>query len=262
MVMKIENYTGTADAFTFPNNPISYDDSISPNFTTQTIAYQDRHIIVSGGGISPKTIVLTGHFHGSSKNTNFQALTKHFQQSKQLKKLYFETDKFNLGVGKQIKKTQSGGRTNFIDYVAAFQTVIGIMLDNTEQTFTHGGDTKTNSGNVDTYVTEFEGDVKNGDDDVTLTDALGNSYKIPNAVLTTGDTIKVQFIVMADSGSGVYVSIYNYMTINDVESKRIQTTGGTGILKIASGSTVATSITTGGNIDDGYTVKFRNGWSI
>ena len=74
MVMKIENYSGAASTFTWPNNPIVFDDPISANYTITSVGYQRHHYFVSGGGTIPKTIVLTGHFFGSSKVTNYRTL--------------------------------------------------------------------------------------------------------------------------------------------------------------------------------------------
>ena len=122
MVMKIENYEGTADTFTFPHNPNSFDAPIVSNHTITKIAYQKHHILVSGGGIEPKGLVLTGHFDGADKRSNYRDLAKHFQETTKLKKLYWESDKFHLGVGREIKETNSGGRTNFVDYVGTFET--------------------------------------------------------------------------------------------------------------------------------------------
>ena len=120
MAMKIANYSGDADLFTFPNNPNTFDDAIVPNYTKTNVDYQRFHYFVSGGGIAPKMVVLTGHFHGTDKNTNYLALSKHFSETEKLKKLYWESTKFYIGVGNQIKKTHTGGKTNFIDYVANF----------------------------------------------------------------------------------------------------------------------------------------------
>lgn len=259
MTMKISNYEGTADEFTFPNNPNTYDDSSSMNFKPFIIPFQRRHIIASGGGIDPKSIILTGHFFGTNKNTDFQTLSRHFQESQKLKKLYFDTDKFSLGVGKEIKKTQTGGRTNFIDFVATFQTVIGILLDNTQQTYTNGGTHKTNSGNIMTFVEEISGVITNGAADTVISDSLNNQITIPAGSGSTGQTLVVYFIHMAQSGNNVYVSKYNYTTIAGTEIATVRTTLGTGIIQIDAALT--TSTLTVSNLDAGWTAKFRNGWS-
>jgi len=258
MVMKIENYTGTADTFTWPYNPKVYDDVINSNHEINPIQFQRHHILVSGGGISPKTIVLSGHFSGASKATSYRSLAKHFQQTTQLKKLYFESDKFALGIGKQCKKTNSGGRTNFIDYVATFETIIGILLDDTEAT------SGTNAGNVTTFITEITGQ-HNGGGDVVLSDILGNEITIPSSVLTSTPYIRYLLVKMVDSGSGIYVSEYGYVEVSATgtagtytQTEAVQTTGGFGVLQLPAGANVSTIKTT--NISSAV-VKFRNGWS-
>ena len=258
MTMKIENYSGTADKFDFPNNPNTFDDEIVPNYTVTNVDYQRFHYFVSGGGISPKMIILTGHFFGTSKNTNYLALSKHFSESQKLKKLYWESDKFYLGVGNQIKKTHQGGKTNFIDYVANFQTIIGILFSNTQKTHTNGGDHETNEGNVTTFIEEIAGDVTSGAADIVISDGLGNELTIPASALTTGQAIVIKFIEMVDSGDGIYVSEYNYTTIAGTQTSAVQTTDGMGLLQLASGLTTSTLSVS--NLDAGWTAKFRDGW--
>ena len=202
---------------------------------------------------------MTGHMDGSSKLTNYRALRKHIQENIKLKKLYFESNKFYLGIGTQIKKTNTGGRTNFIDYVATFKTIIGILLDNTQQTYTNGGAHETNDGDVTTFVEEISGIVTSGAADITVADALGNALKIPAASLTTGQAVVITFVKMVDSGSGIYVTEYNYTTVAGSQINTVQTTGGFGLIQLAAAaSTSGLTIT---NLNAGYTVKFRNGWS-
>lgn len=259
MVMKIENYSGTASTFNWPNNPLTFDDAISSNYTITNIDYQRYHIFVSGGGIAPKSIVMTGHFFGSSKNTNYRTLSGHFIENTKLKKLYFESDKFYLGVGKEIKKTHSGGRTNFVDYVATFETVVGVLFANTLQTHTDGGAEITNSGNVTTFVEEIKGNVTSGAANIVISDGLGNQITIPAASLTTGQEVIIKFVKMVDSGDGIYVSEYNYTTVAGTQIKTVQTTDGFGILQIAAAATTATI--TVANLDATYTIKLRNAYS-
>lgn len=252
MTMKIENWTGTADTFSWPYNPLVFDDTIDSNHQLTPIGFQRHNILISGGGISAPSIILTGHFSGTTKWTSYRSLSKHFVQTTQLKKLYFESDKFYVGIGKQIKKTHSGGRTNFIDYVATFQPIIGILFGDTSRT------SGTNAGNVTTYVTQIAGSVTDGASDVVLSDALGNAVTIPAAALSTSDAIVYQLVVMVDSGSGIYVSEYAYVTINGTQTKLVQTTDGFGILQIAAAANVSTITTS--NLST-VTVTFRDGYA-
>ena len=259
MAMSISNYSGTADTFTFPTNPNTFDDEIVTNYTVTNVDYQRFHYFVSGGGIAPKMLILTGHFHGTSKNTNYLALSSHFIETTKLKKLYWESDKFYLGVGNTIKKTHAGGRTNFIDYVANFQTIIGVLFDNTQQTYTNGGAHKTNAGNTTTFIEEISGTVTSGASDVVVSDGLGNEVTIPASVLTTGNALIIKFVEMVDSGDGIYVTEYNYTTVAGTQIKSVQTTDGLGMLQLAEGLTTSTLSVS--NLNAGWTAKFRNGYS-
>jgi len=258
MTMKIENYSGTANTFTWPNNPATFDDAISSNYTITNVGYQRYHYFTSGGGINPKSLVITGFFYGTSKNTNYSTLAGHFIENYKLKKLYFDSDKFYLGVGKEIKKTHSGGRTNFLDYVATFETVIGILLDDTQQTYTNGGAHKTNAGNTTTFVEEISG-VYDGSGDVVISDSLGNQITIPAASMTAGQTIVVKFVEMIDSGDGIYITEYNYTTVAGSQIKTVRTTDGFGIIQIGAGLTTSTITAT--NLNAGWTAKFRNAYA-
>lgn len=249
--MKIENYTGTADTFTFPHNPNVFDDSLDSNHEITNIGFQRNHILVSGGGINPSILVLTGHFDGSSKWTDYRNLSKHFGQTTQLKKLFFESDKFYLCVGKQLKKTHTGGRTNFIDYVASFETVVGMLFGSTEKS------SGTNDGNAVTFVTEITGTVDDGDVDITMTDNVGNQITIPASALTTDHDVVYTFVKMVDSGSGILVSEYSYVTVNSVQTKAVQTTAGFGILQVDIGEDISLVSTT--NMSS-VTKKFRDGY--
>lgn len=205
MVITISNYAGTSDTFTFQHNPQVFDDTLDTNYNIKQIPFERRHILVSGAGIAPKTLILTGHFNGSTKlSTYYRGLAKHVSENHKLKKLYWETDKFYLCVGKQIKQTNSGGRTNFIDYVCSFETIVGYLFGNTLRT------SGTNAGNITTVLEELTGTVTNGANPITISDGLGNVITIPASALTTSQNIIFMFVDMIDSGSGVYVSEYNY----------------------------------------------------
>jgi hypothetical protein len=256
MTVKIENYEGTADTFNFPHNPQTFDDEIETNYSVTNIDFQRQHIFVTGGGVEPKKIILVGHFDGTNRFSDYRTLSKNFIGT-QLKKLYFESDKFYLGLPKRIKKVNSGGRTNFVDYVATFESIIGILFDDTQQTATLAS-AKTNDGNIDTYVEEITGTITSGASNVVITDDLGNEVTIPADSFLTGDAFKLTFVKMVDSGSSIFVSEYNYTTINTIQIKSVQTTGGLGYLQIpAGGSTSAFTIS---NLSS-YQIKFRNGWS-
>ena len=252
MVMKISNYTGTADTFTWPYNPLAFDDTTDSNYSVTKIGFQKHHILVSGGGIAPKSIIMTGHFSGASKRTHWNDCSKHFMQTTQLKKLYYESDKFHLGIGKQIKRTEAGGRTNFIDYVATFEAIVGVLFGDTART------SGTNEGNSTTFVIGITG-TYDGSGDVVIKDALGNEITIAAAIMSGVTTFEYKLVEMVNSGSGIYLSEYAYVELDGTQTKSVQTTDGFGILQIAAAANVTTIDTSGSNLTS-ITVTFRDGY--
>jgi len=250
MVMKIENYEGTADTFSWSYNPNVADFQLNTNAEMTPIPFSNRHIVVSGGGISPKLIVLSGHTSGTNMWADFRNIAKHVAQSEQIKKLYFESDKFLLVVGKQIKQVHSGGRTMFIDYVATFQSLISLLFGSTQKT------TGTNGGNATTFIEKITGTITSGGTDITVTDSV-NSFKVGTSASDTGKPFIFYLVKMSDSGRGIYVSEYRYCTIDSNRTRSISTTGGTGFPVLTAGNDVSTiSIT---NLT-GATVYFRDGY--
>lgn len=252
--MKIENYETwksgvTADTFTFPYNPQSVDSQTAGNQQIKTLPYSDHHIVITAGGHNPVDIVLTGHFSGSDKLSNYQTLAKHFHETWLLKKLYFESDKFYLGIGKSIKRVHSGGRTNFVDYVAIFQSLFGIQFGNTEKT--------TNEGTVPTYVTRITGSVTDGAQDIVLSDNFGNEIRVSSDYLSTGDSFVYRLVSFVESVTGIYITTFGYCEVDGSEVNTI--TNGWGVLKVAAGdstSTISVSNLTSPNI------YLRDGWAI
>ena len=249
--MKIENYEGTADTFTWPYNPNSYDNTTDSNHDTTNIAYQKHHIIVSGGGIDPRNIILSGHFSGVDKFDDWRDMSKHFMETTKIKKLYFESDKFHLGIGKQAKRTHTGGRTNFIDYVATYEGFVPLLFSDTEKT------SGTNDGNARTFVMEITGTVTSGASDVVIADNVGNEITIPASVLTTSDSFSYELVKMVDSGSGIFVTEYGYVELNGTQTRSVQSTEGFGLLQLDPAENV--SVITTSNLS-GVTIKFRDGY--
>lgn len=252
MVMTISNFVGSADTFSWPYNPTVFDDVIDSNHQLTPIQFQRHHIVVTGAGRSAISIIMTGHFSGASRWTNFRLMSKHFSQTTQLKKLAFESDKFYLGIGKQVKKTHSGGRTLFIDYVATFEAIVSVLFGTTERT------SGTNEGNTATYVHEITGTVTSGASNVTIIDAYGNEITIPASALSTSDVITYKLVELVDSGSGIYVSEYAYVEINGTQTKLVQTTGGFGVLQLGASANITTVVTS--NLSS-VTKKFRDAYS-
>ena len=253
MTMTIENYEGTADKFTWPNNPTKFDAASINNFDVYEYPLSNLTIMEGSGGIRPRTIILAGEFHGSSKITYYRSMAKHFRETTKLKKLVWESGKFYLGLGKSVKQTNVGGRTNFIDYVVSFQTLIGLLWSTTQKT------SGTNEGNATTYVEQITGTVNNGAVDVTFADNHGTTRTIAAADLATGDVLTYYFVYMADQGGGVYMTNYHYINrlrsgVNtQITSEKI----GDGRLKIDAAENVSTITPT--NLT-ASSIKFRDAW--
>jgi len=253
MVMKIENFEGTADTFTFPYNPQSFDNTLEANSNSTPVQYHRHNYLVSGAGLNPISITMTGHFSGPDRWTHYRDLAKHFIQNDRLKKLFFEDDKFYLGAGKRLKKTHASGRTNFIDYVFSFNTLLGTLFSDTVKT------SGTNDGTTQTYIFEITGNVDNGSEDVILEDSKGNKVKIHNSAFTSGSNFKYELVKMIDSGSGISISEYGIVSINDTQTKQVSTETGFGLLLLDSGDDVDTNITIS-NLTS-TTVSFRDAYA-
>jgi len=255
--MKIENYEGTADTFTFPTPPNSFDDQGESNAQVTEVPYQNLHIQVGGGGLKPKSIVLQGHLFGLNRNSNYRELAKHFIfEDDKLKKLYFEEDKFYLGYGVSCRKTNSGQRVGFIDYVANFRQLCPVLLSDTQKT-ADSSNPQTNEGNFYTFIEEITGNYV-GSGDVTITDSYGLTLKIPSGLFSGTETVKIKFVYMVDAGSFVKYTSYNYLEIGGSSANGLQNSKGFGSLRIAEGASSSTI-----NISNlsGYSIKFRDGYT-
>jgi len=132
--MKIgeESESYSTASFTFPNNPNIVDTPFNPNRTFVNVPYGLSHISIDGGGANPGQIAITGTFYGTSKATNYQNLSKHIYDQN-IKKFFISDTLFYYFLGQNVKKTHSGSRTNFIDYVANLWAPIPFAFSDTEK---------------------------------------------------------------------------------------------------------------------------------
>ena len=257
MVMKIENYTDanghSSDTFTFPNNPKVFDDQLGKLVDMKDIAYAFSYFGVTNPIKSKRSVVINGNFFGTNKDTNFRSLVKHVNDNK-LKKLYFSDDKFMIVMPQNIKRTHSGGRTNFIDYVASFVSPFGILFDDTQKSGSTGSG-QTNSGNVTTPIEYIQGSVISGQT-VSLRDANDNGFTF---TASSSGTLKVYLVTMLDIGSDNYYTTYYYAVIGSTEQTlRAYNNNKSMFLQLAPGE--ALNGLTKSNLSS-ETIKFRNGWS-
>lgn len=263
MATKIENYETwkaaiSADTFTFtsPENPSSMDSQVDSNHQVYNLDFSDHHYLVAASGHSPVSFILQGFFYGTNRWTNYRKLSAHIHDTKNLKKLYFESDKFAIVVGKQIKRTNTGGRTNFVDYVATLESPFGILFGNTLNDNSGGAD--TNDGDVTTFIEKITG-TYDGSGDIVIEDDFGNKVTIQAADVSASDEITIRLVSMQDIGSNQYGTTFSYC-YNDTTSTEINPiTDGQGVIKLASGaSTTTISIS---NLTSS-TIYFRDGWSV
>jgi hypothetical protein len=225
MAMKIENWKTTLDTFTWPHNPRSIDIAGISNHEIRSYGPVNLNVVVASDGLRPRVIPLVGHFSGASKLTHYRNMAKQFRQTSKLKTLFWESDKFYLGIGTSVKQTNVGGRTNFIDYVASFQTIIGLVFSSTLDT------SGTNDGNATTYVEDIIATVTSGASDATISDNNGTTITIDNTDLTSAKKVLYLLVWFVDSGDGIYVTEYNWVgyevdagtTTSDVSNKLVET---------------------------------------
>lgn len=229
--MKIENYEGNEDTFTFPYNSTTFEDSTDFNSEITTIPFDNKHLVITSGSLNPKNLTITGHFSGSSKNNNYNLLLKKCS-SKELKKFYFQDDKFYIVVSPNIKKTHQGGRTNFIDYVGVMNTPIPFIFSSTLKTDNYNGTswtdgTKTNAGAHKTFIEDIVVTLGTGSsgDTLTIDDNSSNGIKITMpSNYSAGETLKIKLITMVESG-GINTTEFWYVTYNGTAIGRSTNSG-------------------------------------
>jgi len=228
--MKIENYSGTANTFTFPDNPKLVDDASNSNMQVTNVPFSNVHIFITSGALDPKNLTLNGFFRGASKLSNYNTLTENVF-APQLKKLYFETDRFYIVKGLNCKKTNQGGRTQFIDYVANFATPISFVFSDTQKSASYNGSawtdgTQTNAGSHVTYIEEIVVSINGNGSNGTfiIADNSGNGITVTLSSYTSGDTLII-YLIRDDNDRGIYTTENWYCTLNGVKVPRKTTSG-------------------------------------
>lgn len=213
--MKIENwetYKGSisADTFTFPNAPRVFDVDMNKFVDRRAFAYAFTYFGLTDPLKSGQGFVLNGQFNGSNKNTDFRSLHRQFN-SQEVKKLYFSSDKFAIGFGTGLKRTHTGGRTNFIDYVANFVSPFGVLFGDDERSGLEDSSTE-NSGDAFTPFTRITGHVTK-DQTVVINDSDGNGFTF---VASDTGNFNLRLIYLTDSGDNNRFTEYWYGEIGGV----------------------------------------------
>ena len=247
------------ESFNFPYNPNVYDDAIDPFIDQRDYAYNFSYFGMTDPIKSKRAITITGHTSGTTKNTDFRALVRHVNINK-LKRLYFGTDKFIIVIPKAIKRTQAGGRTNFIDYVASFVSPFGLLFYSTQSSGAYNSVT-ANGGNVTTPIEKITGTVSAASQ-VTIKDKNGDGFIFTP---TGSGTMTMYIIKMVALGSGIYITDYIYVDVGGTKQViKTATSGQDMLLKLDAGESLTTRFNSGSaaltNIT-GVTFYFRDGYS-
>jgi len=221
-LFKLENYEGTADAFTFPNNATSFEDASNFDMQRTDVPFANKHIFITKGSLKPKALSIQGYFTGASKETNWRSLLEKCASPK-LKKFYFDSDRFYIVLSTQFKKTHSGGRTNFIDYVGSFVTPIPFIFSNTQKIDTYNGSwatgTATNAGTHKTFVEEIEITFSGSGSSKTFSvqDYYNGGITISGLTYDINDKLNIKLLTMVDS-NGYNTTEYWYATFYDASA--------------------------------------------
>jgi hypothetical protein len=216
MTMKLENYETykadiSADSFTFPHNSNSYVLDPQKFLDTKSPPYT---LALFGTKIPWKNtmvIALSGHFDGSTKNSDYRNLKRRIND-REIKKFYFGSDRFAICLGTKCQSTFTGSRVNFIDYQASFISPFGLLFGDTQKTGGSSG-TAENEGDVFTPIEQITGSVT-ASDEVTITDKDENGFKF---TATDTGTFNLYLIYNRNIGNGNRFTEYYYGEIGGVK---------------------------------------------
>ena len=193
--------------FTFPHNSNVYDDTLIKFTDQRDYAYAFSYFGVTNPLKSKKSIIINGHFDGTTKNTEYAALFRMCNSNK-IRKIYFGTTKFHIVFPIDCKKTNTGGRTNFIDYISSFISPFGILFDDTQKSG-NASASDENQGDMITPIEKITGSVSVSDI-VTIKDADGNGFIF---TATGTGTVTIYLVKLLDIGSDNFFTEYIYAEI-------------------------------------------------
>ena len=261
--MKIQNYEDAnsgyaADAFSFPENSRTFNDKLSKFQDIMTFKYAFTYIGLTDPLKSTRNITIAGSFFGSTKEASYRALAKHSNESK-LKEFYFSADKFMIVIPNGPARTQSGGRTNFIDYTASFFSPFGILFKGGTAKSGNAGAADKNEGNVPTPIIKITGTVTSGSL-VTIKDKYDNGIKFTP---TASGTATIYLINLSDLGGENKMTEYLYTLISTTAQKLTNAdNSGSMFMKLNADESLGT-LFTGGTVSGitSLVCYFRDGFS-
>ena len=234
-------------AFTFQVNPKTVNTPLQNNYQVFPIPFGRMHIFLGAGGVGVRKIVLTGETYGSSKVSNFNNLAAQIHDNS-VKRLWISDTRFYNVLGSDIRRTDTGGRTNFIDYVASLDCVTPYALSSTADTYTWTttGNAKTtlndatsgssgafeNAGNAPAFITWT---IENASGSAITKIEIGdtNDYATsPHKItwagsLTAGNTLTIHVFKYASSGTrGTFKEMrFDYATVSGTKTGNVTIDG-------------------------------------
>jgi len=253
--IKIDNYEGSADLLTFTVNPRVFDTQRTPFVDRRDFPYAFTFIGLTDLLKATQSTILTGYTTGATKLSDFRDISKQFIEPK-LKKLYFSSDKFRIGIGTGCKDTNSGTRTNYVDYVASFFSPFGILFGDTQNSVAYNDNTDANDGNIFTPLEEITGSVTSGQT-VSIVDGDGNGFTF---VASGSGTFTFKLITLQSLGSGIQNAAFLVGSIGSTEQHlKVANDDKSMIIGLESGETMNDISINQTNITGAY--KFRDGYS-
>jgi len=260
--MKLENYSGTLETFTFPHNSRVFDDSVDKFLEQKDYNYSFSYFGVTKGLKSRRNISINGFFDDTGsgdKVSDIRDLMKHCNDNK-LKKLYFDDDRFYIVIPQNCKVTHAGGRTMFRDYVANFISPFGILFSSSQKDGDYN-DADENKGNVFTPIEKIITTNPTEDTEYTFKDKEGNGFSI--TANTGGDDLTIYLIKLQDIGNDAFFTDFFYADIDGTKQViKLATSGKSLLLGLEADETLNTRFNTGSaDVPANTTFYFRDGYS-
>ena len=211
-VMKIGEWDkeySDASNFSFPRNPVSFSIPFETDTKVDNVPFSSWHIVMSGGGVKTREVVLSGNFRGSSKETDFNSLTGHIHDN-DLKRLWLNSESFYYVKGLNIRPSWSGEKVNFIDYACVFGCVSPYLMKtkrndnfNISNSAAKASNNLVNNGNASAYPIIS---IKNNDggstvSSVSVSDGIRSVTWTSN--LLANETLVLYPFYFYESSSGV-----------------------------------------------------------
>ena len=255
--MKIENYSGSPETFTFPYNPNSLEIVTSKFIDQRKLPYSFTFMGFTKAIKSPISLVLNGHFSNSTKNSNYRSLVKKVN-SPDLKKIYFANDysKFYIGTGISIQKVPTGERPLHVDYVANYFSPFGILFSDTQKSGNATAADK-NEGDMETPFEKITGTVT-FEREVTIKDSSGNGFIFTP---TASGTMTFYLVKVTTDDNVVYITEYLYVDVDGaVQVVKNATTSGDLMLTLTPDESINDLGLTVTNVTSPL-FYFRDGWA-